>query len=274
MTIGNLQRQFVYDRLLARVFQDCGGNWVLKGGTALLTRVRSARHSKDIDLFRQEGTVDSAVAELQASAAVDLNDYFRFITELDAVREERPGQPNTRLATIKVDGYIGVKRAASFRVDIVVGSILTAAPEPIQPDPVIRVEGLPTPSYLLYPLADHIADKVCATFERFGTAQAPSSRVRDLIDLVVIARTQTVGASALWRAVEAERLHRSLAPITRFTTPPGWATTYAREARGVAECVDHRTYNRALELVGRFLDPVLAGGTLNASWAPDVCRWL
>ncbi len=46
-TPQKLQRQFVYDRFLARLFTSAPeGTWVLKGGTALLARVRSARHSR------------------------------------------------------------------------------------------------------------------------------------------------------------------------------------------------------------------------------------
>jgi len=38
--------------------------------------------------------------------------------------------------------------------------------------------------------------------------------VRDLVDLVVIARTQTVQAAAPHHAIDAERVNRGLAPIT------------------------------------------------------------
>jgi hypothetical protein len=179
-TVTNLQRQFVYDRFLARVFYAGDHNWVLKGGTALLARVRSARHSQDVDLFRQAGTIDAAVAELQHAAAVDLADHFRFVTGAVVTRPERPDQPGTQLATAKIDGYAGVRKVATFKVDLVIGSVITADPEPLRPDLTVSIDGLLTPDYLLYPLVDHIADKICATFELYGTAQMASSRVRDL----------------------------------------------------------------------------------------------
>jgi predicted nucleotidyltransferase component of viral defense system len=113
LTTANLQRQFVYDRFLARVFSASGEDWVLKGGSALLVRVRSARHSQDLDLFRRRGTVESAAAELVKSAAVDLADHFRFEVRLKELRSERPGQPGTELALLYVDAYAGVKRVVS-----------------------------------------------------------------------------------------------------------------------------------------------------------------
>ena len=36
--IQQVIRQFVYDRLLARLFHDPSAPWVLKGGNALMTR--------------------------------------------------------------------------------------------------------------------------------------------------------------------------------------------------------------------------------------------
>lgn len=273
LTVGNLQRQFVYDRLLCRVFDGDDDHWVLKGGTALLARVRSARHSQDVDLLRQAGTVDAAVAELRQAVARDQKDHFRFVTRLDSVRQQRPGQPGTQVATVKVEGYAGVRQVATFSVDIVVGSVITAEPEPIRPVPVVSVAGLPSPDYRLYPLVDHIADKLCATFERFGAAQAPSSRVRDLVDLVVIARTQTVHAAALHQAIEAEQTHRRLPAFERFATPARWANTYPAQARNVALCEGYRTYPQAVELVGQFLDPVLSGVLSAGTWLPEQQRW-
>lgn len=163
-------------------------------------------------------------------AAIDLNDHFRFVTALETQHDERPGQPATQLATVKVAAYAGVKQVHNFTVDVVVGSIITAAPEPCRPAPTVSVVGLVTSDYLLYPMVDHIADKLCATFERYGTAQHPSSRVRDLVDLVVIARTQTVPAQALQNAIETERLHRRLDPIVRYATPELWSSQYAKAA--------------------------------------------
>ena len=42
------------------------------------------------------------------------------------------------------------------------------------------------PAYRAYPLLDHIADKTCAILERQGTARRPSTRFKDLVDLVTL----------------------------------------------------------------------------------------
>lgn len=108
-TPQNLQRQFVYDRFLARLFTSApDGTWVLKGGTALLARVRSARHSRDIDLYHRDGTLDTAITELRSAAMIDLDDHFRFDFGLGVptLTTQRPGQPGTELVTVKIDGDV------------------------------------------------------------------------------------------------------------------------------------------------------------------------
>ncbi len=45
-----LQRQFLLQRFLARVFDMPDGPWVLKGGAGLLVRLPGARHSQAVDL--------------------------------------------------------------------------------------------------------------------------------------------------------------------------------------------------------------------------------
>lgn len=113
---ADLQRQFGYERFLARVF-SVEGEWVLKGGTALLARVRSARHSRDVDLFRQRGDVAEAAAELVKLAAVDLGDHVRFVAALGRIQQERAGRGGARLATVKVVGYVGTRQKFGFTVD-------------------------------------------------------------------------------------------------------------------------------------------------------------
>ena len=65
--LDELQRQFAYDRALARLFTaPDAGSWVLKGAGALLARLGQARHSKDIDVYfaEQSAAVSDATAAL------------------------------------------------------------------------------------------------------------------------------------------------------------------------------------------------------------------
>jgi len=270
--VPQLQRQFLYDRLLARVFTHAPDAWVLKGGTALLARVRDARHSRDVDLNRTAGTLEEAVQELRAAAATDLKDHVRFATapnhRMHPPRAGHPGQGNARL---QITPYIGVRQVQPFGIDVVVGTLITADPDLHQATPVVNLPGIAYPPYRLYSVVDHVADKVCATMELH--AGRPSTRHRDLIDLVIIACTQTVDSAPLARAIEAERRHRGLPPIAAWSTPQQWATPYAKDAQTTAHCVEYPSYVAGTGLVARFLDPILSGELASATWYPETRQW-
>lgn len=271
---SNLRRQFAYDRLLARVFRSGHSEWVLKGGTALLARVPSARHTRDIDLSRRSGTVHAAVEELREVIDRDLGDHFRFEVGPTPARTDRMGQPDMDQAKLAVSVYIGTRLFEQFSIDVVVGTIMTATPDAVSPSIVVEFDGLVPPTYSLYPVVDHVADKLCATFEKHGDSGKPSSRSRDLVDLVVLARTQDVDAAMLKSAIEAERLHRNLPRIEAFAAPAQWEKPYSRDAKTVPECENYRMLNDAVALVGRFLDPILASDQPRGTWSSNGLSWL
>lgn len=159
--VSDLLRQFAYDRLLARVFTVDPDRWVLKGAAAMLARLPStARHSKDVDLYSRSGDLAEAEAALREAARLDIRDYFRF--------ELGPGRPLTqgaRAIRVSITAYLGPTEFASFHVDLVTDLSMTGEAEEVPP--LIDIDlGLPQPRYRAYPVADHIADKVCAMLER------------------------------------------------------------------------------------------------------------
>ena len=74
--LDEMQRQFAYDRLLARMYVIDEG-WILKGAVALLARQVSVRHSIDIDVYRDAERA-MVERELRAAAELDLGDWFAF----------------------------------------------------------------------------------------------------------------------------------------------------------------------------------------------------
>ena len=62
---NELEREFLLQRFVARVFHQDVTPWVLKGGIGLLIRLPSARFSRDLDLFSRENGVQEAVADLE-----------------------------------------------------------------------------------------------------------------------------------------------------------------------------------------------------------------
>jgi Nucleotidyl transferase AbiEii toxin, Type IV TA system len=271
--LNDLLRQFAYDRFLARVFEDDPERWVLKGATAMLARLGpGSRHTLDVDLYRSAGTLDEAEEALRASAALDLGDYFRF--------EIAPGRPvagpvATRQLT--VTAYLGATVFASFPVDLVTDLNMTAPPDVIGPLVDVDIPGITPSRYRVYPVVDHIADKVCAIHElheRVEGPPQPSTRYRDLADLSTFARTAVVEADALATALRSEAARRRLTLPAQVTVPTdrGWRAGYARVARDAPALVD-RDIMAAVDTVCRFIDPVLDGSAAGR-WDPHRLTWI
>lgn len=265
-----LVRQVVYSRLLARVFANADAPWVLKGGTATLIRVPNARTTKDVDLFATEGDIDAAVAQLRDMLSVDVGDHFRFVV----TRLERNGgagaQPNLHAVRVHIQAYCGVRPVNPlFGIDVVVGSLMTAEPDLVV-DGVLEVRGLTPPTVRLYPVVDHIADKVCATMSTFGSGR--STRERDLIDLVVFACTQNIGGQALTLAIHAEWAHRDLPGQATFAPPLAWKRGYPALARKTSAC-SVTDWDEAVALVGALLGPACSRTAGQQRWLATDRAW-
>lgn len=273
VNLNDLLRQFAYDRLLARIFSGSDADrWVLKGATALLVRLGpDARHTVDVDLYRRSVGADEVEEALRAAAGRDMGDLFRF--------EIAPGRPIAGPAEtrrFRAIAYLGATEFASFRVDLVTDLNMTSAAEEMDPLLSGTIPGLPSSRYRVYPVPDHIADKVCALHEmheRTDGPAEPSTRYRDLVDLATLARTTRVDAEAVQLAVQAEALRRHLTLPDRLTVPTthDWPGGFAREVRNSPGAVD-RTLDAAVETVRRLIDPVLAGD-IAGIWDPASLAW-
>lgn len=272
-SLSELQRHFAYDRALARCFSGPDAErWVLKGAGALLARLDEARHSKDLDLFY----ADANAAEHEASSALegalrrDLGDFFSFeTTRTVPLPEAAKGRRFYLVARL------GAKPYASFHVDVVVGTAMSGEPDLVAPITSLELVGLVQPPYRAFPLVDHISDKLIATVEghqQVGQAHQPSSRVKDLVDLALIAKSQEVEGLALRRAIQVGFAHRSLIMPDRFTVPDeaGWRARYPRVAQDARGSVPG--YEGAVDLATRLLDPVLAD-RVTGRWSPYDLQW-
>jgi hypothetical protein len=267
-TLPQLQRQIAYDRLLERLYLVDDG-WVVKGATALLARDLGVRASIDVDVYRA-GARDVVERELREAATRDIGDWFRF--EVGVRQTVSDGAAGVRLP---VTAYIGTTQWVAFHVDLVGADLrMTGQPEKV---PAIAQVGMPTVEqhgYRAYPLVDHVADKVAATFEVHGEQQRPSTRYRDLVDLVSIATGASVDAEPQMRALESEATRRGITLPHRFAVPDRqlWERGYQREAaRSLLQTA--QTLDDALNVVRPFLDPLL-DGTASGRWDPGRRAWL
>ncbi len=272
-SLDELQRQFGYDRALARLFSSDGADrWVLKGAGALLARLATARHSKDVDVFfnATNADIDDAVDALRAALRIDIGDHFDFdITRITPLQEEAMG------ARVHVSARLGPTRFATFHIDVVVTTTMTGTPDVVAPLTPLNIEGLIRPYYRVFPVPDHLADKLCATIGAYSQSGQPasSSRVKDLVDIAIIATTQAVASKALRTAVITNAALRRLELPERFAVPDqvGWAARYPRVAAEAPGPVPD--YGTAVILASRIFDPVL-DATATGTWDPSARGWI
>jgi hypothetical protein len=110
-------------------------------------------------------------------------------------------------------------------------------------------------------------------FELYGRVGAPSTRYKDLVDLVAIILAAPVDAEPQLIALQSEASRRGLRLPTRFDVPDRrlWESGYRAEARR-SLLRTARTLDEALAIVRPFAEPLLDGTALG-SWSPDNRRW-
>ena len=270
--VSNMIRQACFDRFLCRVFSDgANSEWVLKGGTGMLARIPSTRATLDVDLYHNGFTLDQALEDLKRLVAVDLGDHFRFVYDSHVSAVEGQAQPYTDGYRVTFIPYLGARELPSFHVDLAIGAGVTAPIETTAPANRLHLPRLVTTDYRLYPIVDQIADKVCATMATYNGA--PSSREKDLVDLVVIATTYSLDAASLAAAIAIERRRRRLELFTHFTIPTAWGPSYTKMARTIPACANHQAIDTAAALAQRLLDPVLNGDLAKGTWDSIQLAW-
>jgi hypothetical protein len=265
-SLPQLQRQVAYDRLIERLYLINDG-WVVKGATALLARDIGVRGSLDIDLYL-DAAREVAEDEVRRAAANDIGDWFRF--------EIGGGTPIAHSAVrLPVSALIGASTWVEFRVDLVGSGLrMTGLPDDVPPLARGVIPEVEQRGYRAYPLVDHIADKLAAIYEHHGEDRRPSTRYRDLVDLVAIITGASVSAETQSAALRSEFERRGLALPHQFDVPDRilWEQGYTAEARR-SLLNTARTLEEALAAVGAFVDPLL-GGTAVGLWDRDSGAWI
>jgi hypothetical protein len=267
-SINRVRQLVVMERFLARVFAGFDSA-VLKGGMVMELRLERARATKDVDL-RLNGRANDILDRLQAAGRSDLLDFLSFEVRSDAAHpvieadgllyEGQRFRAEARLA--------GRVYGSTFGVDVAIAEPLVGHPQEIEGSDVLAFVGVPRPRFVAYPVSTHIAEKLHAyTLPR----PRPNSRVKDLPDIALLARSAAIDATELVAAIEATFANRGTHPVpSAFSDPPeGWAPVYTRMAW--EERLDWADLAKLVSAVRSFLDPVLAGR--RGVWNPAEWAW-
>lgn len=275
LSIVRLRKGTTFNRLLARLLDVAPDRWLLKGALALDFRLGAhARATLDMDLGRDDDA-DAATADLLAAQEHDLGDYFAFAVErtdrLDALREG---------AAVRYHVHAELASRTFEHVIVDVGftdhpagkrdgrAELIAAPD------LLSFAGIAPPIVPVITLDHHIAEKVHAYTRGYGsTGAVQSTRVKDLVDLALIAAQASVVAERVRAALVEVFGGRSLQALPpEIPHPPSsWQPPYAVLARSIGIQSDLEAGHAQ---VAAFLNPLLAPTPLtHAVWDPKQQCW-
>lgn len=272
--IASMRTQVAISRLLVRLSLAQPNEWITKGGTCLLARLgERCRLSRDLDLARRN-MARSAADAIHHAVGLDADDWLTY-----RVEGSRPlRQADTEGVRLRMSASIGPREYVRFGIDLVDELDLCGRLERCEPYSPLALVGAPSAQILLYPVEDHIADKLSAMgkVREHAGGLITSTRYRDLADLALIAAGVPVESSALLAALDAPARHwaRQAFGKTGLRAPgPEWTQRYALEA-GSEPYVRERwpTLDRALAAARPLVDPVL-NGSAHGTWDPVPARW-
>ncbi len=268
---GEGYRQALRDRFLCRVFAGGNEKFILKGGGGLLARIPDARATRDLDFaICEKISVEESLAEMNRVAAIDLDDWCRFV--LTKHEESMDENGYSRLLKLRFAAFVGVEEKDPVLIDLSLDCAPTMPPERVAPANRIGVVGVEECDYLIYPLADQLADKFCAIME-LRPSGYPSSRMKDLVDVVTYATHETVRHSELHRAIMCECTKRGMDVPEHFAAPNTWRTHFADFAKGKLP-TEYANFDAASKLAERFFNTVLLSSDRGAVWDPATTSWV
>jgi len=260
-----VRRQAALERLMARLARVAPGRWALKGGLALDTRLpEHASASMDMDIDHVLGA-EAAREDLLRAAAEDLDDHFAFAI-LGSEEVQEGGRPLA--LRYRFEASVAGVAFEPLQVDVTTLAPEVWEVEPAQRPGLLSDVGLGPIDVMLVPLERQVAEKLHAYTRRYN---GESTRVRDLVDLVIIRLFETVEAQRLADEIARTFARRGTHPVPdRLPAPPAdWARAYAGEAQAIgipAALAD------GYSLVATWLDPVLQG-TARGVWHPKRQVW-
>lgn len=268
-SLMRLRKAVVFDRLLARLSEAAAGRWVLKGALALDFRLgERTRTTKDMDLVRGDDE-EAATADLLAAQEMDLGDHFVFAVEkVGRITEAEEGGAIRFRARAELAGRL----FDEVIVDVAFSDPLGWDPELLSGPDLLGFAGLDPAMVPVIPLDQQVAEKVHA-YTRSYRGGRPSSRVKDLVDLVLIQESTRLDAERLREALVRTFAARDRQALPESLPPPpaAWATPYRKLAEQVGIDLD---LAQGHSTAAKFLDPILTGRATVGRWDPARGRWL
>jgi predicted nucleotidyltransferase component of viral defense system len=212
-----LRKRVAFERFLVRLATSESSGWVLKGAFALELRLGlRARTTKDIDLGRADDE-EAATEHLVAATHVDLDDFFVFEVRRTPALDAATGFHAVRY-TVRAD--LDARRFEQFPVDVAFREAMPIQAEPLLGASSLEFADIAELQLPVISLEQHVAEKLHAYTGAFGREQRESTRVKDLVDLVLIGESADLNAKRLHQALATTFEQRTRQPLPNALPPP------------------------------------------------------
>lgn len=262
------RKRIAFDRLLARLAATAPDRWLLKGGVALELRLQDrARATKDVDLEWRTDDEELLDALIDATEH-DSGDFFAFEVERTGPPPERLGGTHRFRVSASLAGRPFEQRLA---LDVAPRNELDDRSVQLTMPGRLAFAGVDPVTLAVIPLERHIAEKIHAYTQTYADGRT-STRVKDLVDLALLAELATLDAGALHAALGATFDQRAVHPLpTQLPPPPeSWRVPF----RELAQAVGIPTELAAGHAdAAALLDPILGGEVAAGAWDPRDRRW-
>lgn len=270
---GRAIEGFYHHRFLCRVFSGSACGFVLKGGQSVLARTIDARYSRDVDLSTNADDLSEAVGLLLRLASNDLDDFVSFeLAETRDLRLESAGKQGMKLI---FEAFLGARKMTRVSVDLVADYVPDELAEWIEPADRISVKGLPVCEYRVVPIEYALVDKLLGIMTPHSGR--PSSRVKDLVDIVLYLSSYDVDGTLMAGRLEQEAKERTFPHPLEFEVPSIWHESYQHIYGKLSKDAHVREAARTLEEGGRlakqFYDPLLRGEGGGLMWRSASRSW-
>jgi hypothetical protein len=266
---SHLRLFIAFDRVIARLNELDEDAFVVTGGVALEYRIgHHARSTRDLDLAMH--AFPAARDALRNACSVNLGDFF----SLDIIKEpsaEKPiieGVPSFRW-TLGVN--LGSKRFSSLTLDVGIEETSFRAPRTIEGPDLLGFAGLRPTTARVIPVEYHLAEKLHA-YSRTYSSNRESTRVKDLVDIVLLAEHHEIESTLLTGAIHDVFATRGTheAPTVLSRPPSGWKDLYAKLAGTVGLDLE---IDYGIDLARSLFAPALRYDTASRIWDPLERLW-
>jgi hypothetical protein len=232
VSLDRLRRRVLFERIVSRLHAAEPGQWVLKGGMALEVRLRDeARLTKDIDLGLRGDIADAEELKERLVEALEVDvDGDKFTLAAGLVKQLMEDDGGRLTWRVKVAAKLAGRPFGSIQVDVSPRAHELTATDLMPLPNSLDFAGIVAPLVEIIDVNRHAAEKFHGMLRGLGDRE--NTRVRDLVDLVILSEHDLLEPSALAAAVRLVWGERDgVSPPTSLSPlPTSWPDRYERLA--------------------------------------------